>query len=316
MSFNMKETWDSIIIGAGMGGITAAAHLVKAGLRVLVLERNPHIGGTAYVYHRKGFTFPMGPLGFSHPVLVQNTLTDLGVGEDLRFSRVHYRIRAFGVDLSLSLPFPQMVKDFSRLFPDDAEGVEHFFEDMNELISKQNHDPNRSIPNQKYDLSASAYLHALIKDWRLKRLLGSIGTREPYSGLPLLAAMWNLMSHEGIWFPEEGMQSFCDRLVKAVAGNNDKSCEIRLNQEAARIQVDQGKVLGVILKDGTQIDSSSVISNADYKTAFLKLMTPRGFPLSGMMQCLVPGKRALFSRSVLEWTQVRQIYQHLKRQAG
>ncbi len=74
MSFGMRENWDAIVIGAGMGGLTAAAHLVKAGLRVLVLEKNPHIGGTAYVYHRKGFTFPMGPLGFSHPGLVQNTL--------------------------------------------------------------------------------------------------------------------------------------------------------------------------------------------------------------------------------------------------
>ncbi len=90
--------------------------------------------------------------------------------------------------------------------------------------------------------------------------------------------MWNLMSHEGIWFPEEGMQSFCERLVKAVVGNNENSGEIRLNKEVAKIRVEQGKVLGVILKDGTQIDSSSVISNADYKTAFLKLMEPKTIP--------------------------------------
>ncbi|MGQ9638125.1 MAG: FAD-dependent oxidoreductase, partial [Thermodesulfobacteriota bacterium] len=48
MYINMKETWDVVIIGAGIGGLTAAAHLVKEGLRVLVLERSPHIGGTAY----------------------------------------------------------------------------------------------------------------------------------------------------------------------------------------------------------------------------------------------------------------------------
>ncbi len=278
MSFNMPEKWDAIVIGAGVGGLTAAAHLVKAGLRVLVLERNPHPGGTAYVYHRKGFTFPMGPLGFSHPILVQNTLKDLGVGDDLKFFRIHYRIKAFGLDLSLSLPFAEMVKELSTLFPADAEGVKHFFEDMNELISKQKPDSNRSKLNQTHDISASEYLHNLIKDGRLRRILGSIGTREPYSGLPLLAAMWNLMSHEGIWYPEEGMQSFCERLVKAVVGNNDGSGEIRLNKDVAKIRVDQGKVLGVILKDGTQLDSSFVISNADYKIAFLKLMDPKTIP--------------------------------------
>jgi phytoene dehydrogenase-like protein len=107
----MFEKWDTIVIGAGLGGLTAAANLVKAGLRVLVLERNPHIGGTAYVYHRRGFTFPMGPLGFSHPGLVQNAFKDLQVGNNIKLLRVHYRIRAFNLDLPLSLPFPEMVKE-------------------------------------------------------------------------------------------------------------------------------------------------------------------------------------------------------------
>jgi ferredoxin--NADP+ reductase len=278
MSFNMREHWDAIVIGAGMGGLTAAAHLVKAGLRVLVLERNPHIGGTAYVYHRKGFTFPMGPLGFSHPILVQNTLKDLGVGEDLKFSRVHYRIRAFGLDLPLSLHFSELARELTKSFPSDAKAVEHFFKNMDEIISKQKADPNRSRMNQKHNISASEYLHNLIKDGRLRCILGSIGTREPYSGLPLLAAMWNLMSHEGIWFPEEGMQLFCERLVKAVDGYAGRGGEVRLNKEVAKIRVDQGEILGVILKDGTQLDSSSIISNADYKNTFLKLMGPKMIP--------------------------------------
>jgi len=171
-----------------------------------------------------------------------------------------------------------MLKELSKPFPADAGGMKHFFEDMNGWISKENHDPKQSRLNQKHDISASEYLQNLIKDWRLRRILGSIGTREPYSGLPLLAAMWNLMCHEGIWFPEQGMQSFCDRLVRAVVGNNENSGEIRLKQEVAKIRVDQGKALGVTLRDGTEIDSSSVISNADYKTAFLKLMDPKTIP--------------------------------------
>jgi len=279
MFYNMREHWDAIVIGAGMGGLTAAAHLVKAGLSVLVLERNPHPGGTAYVYHREGFTFPMGPLGFSIPTLVQNALKDLGVGEDLKFSRVRFRIRAFGLDLPLSLHFAELVRALAKSFPTDAEAVEYFFKDMDEFISKQKVDLNGYKLDHTHDISASEYLHNLIKDWRLRRILGSIGTREPYSGLPLLAAMWNLMCHEGIWFPEEGMQSFCHRLARAVAGNNKISGEIQLNREVAKIRVDQGKVSGVVLKDGTQIDSPSVISNADYKRAFLKLMEPKTIPL-------------------------------------
>ncbi len=187
MGPNMSEAWDAIVIGAGTGGLTAAAHLVKAGLRVLVLERNPHIGGTAYVYHRKGFTFPMGPLGFSHPGLVQNTLKDLGVGEDLKFSRVHYRIRAFGLDLSLSLPFPDMVKELSKPFPADAEGVKHFFEDMNELISIQAIPDSNPIQSMAYpNVSAVEYLHARIKDWRLRGFLEALAQENLTVAFPFL----------------------------------------------------------------------------------------------------------------------------------
>jgi len=278
MLFPVAETWDTVVIGAGVGGLTAAAYLAKAGCRVIVLEKNSHLGGTAYAYNRKGFFFPMGPLGFSHPSLVKTIFENLEIGEDLKFSRVHYRIRAFGLDLPLSLPFSELIRELAKSFPADAEATEYFFKDIHEWISERKVDPHRSGFNQDHNISASAYLHNLIKDGRLRRILGSIGTREPTSGFPLLAAMWNLMSHEGIWFPEEGLQSFCKRLGRAVMGGNENRGEIRLNKEVVRIQVDQGKGLGVMLKDGTQIECSSIISNADYKTAFLKLLEPGTVP--------------------------------------
>jgi phytoene dehydrogenase-like protein len=269
----MTEVWNTIIVGSGIGGLTAAAHLVKAGLRVLVLETNPHIGGTAYVYQRKGFTFPMGPLGFSHPKLIQDILNTLGEGKNLDLSRVHYRLRAFDLDIPISLPFHEMVKELTRIFPSETKGLGEFFNDTMVM------NPSDPLSITKYPyISASEYLSGLIKDWRLQRILGSIGTREPYSGLPLLAAMWNLMCHEGIWFPEEGMQSFCERLVRAVIGKNKSRGEIQLNKEVTKIRVEQGEALGVTLRDGTEIDSSSVISNADFKTVFLKILDPKMIP--------------------------------------
>lgn len=129
---------------------------------------------------------------------------------------------------------------------------------------------NALAPGKAPDISASQFLHGQIRDPRLRRILGSIGTREPYSSLSLLAAMWNLMCRRGIWYPREGMQTFCERWIKAVT----PSGEIRLGKEVARIRVEQGRAAGVTLRNGTEIDSASVISNADYKNTFLKLVGP------------------------------------------
>jgi phytoene dehydrogenase-like protein len=279
----MADQWDVIIVGAGIGGLTAAALLVKTGLRVLVLERNLHPGGTAYVYKRKGFTFPMGPLGFSTPSLVGKTLHSLD-GEDFKISQIQYRIKAFGLDIPLSLPFPKMIEELTRIFPKEEKGVSQFFKDIKEMISAiqfPDHDLNRSILEKAAKRSAHMYLSGLVHDWRLRRILGTQGTLEPYSNLPLLAAIWNLMSNEGVWYPEGGMCLFCERLVQAVIRrqeNHGGFGEIRLGTEVEEIRVDKGKILGVTFKEGMKMDSATVISNADYKTTFMKLINPNALP--------------------------------------
>ena len=43
----MAKDYDAIVVGAGHNGLTNAAYLARAGMKVLVLERNPFIGGAA-----------------------------------------------------------------------------------------------------------------------------------------------------------------------------------------------------------------------------------------------------------------------------
>jgi all-trans-retinol 13,14-reductase len=280
----MENRWDAVIIGAGLGGMTAAARLVRAGRRVLVLDQNPHPGGTAYVYNRKGFSFPMGPLGFSHPELVRSILRDLEAADDLPLRRVHYRLRAFDCDVPLSLPPAGMVKELGERFPPDALAVERFFREMKAILSYSSHRDSDTGVSARADLlrsSASEYLARRIGDGRLRRILGSIGTREPYSSLPLLAAMWNLMTEEGIWYPESGLRDISERLVKTLTPRSEARKalmglgEIRLRTAVTRIRVKDGKAAGVTLRDGSGIDCPSIISNADYKTTFLTLLDRR-----------------------------------------
>ncbi|MEI8349650.1 MAG: FAD-dependent oxidoreductase [Candidatus Omnitrophota bacterium] len=53
----MMQQYDAIVIGAGVGGLSAALELSDQGKRVLVLEHQPLAGGFATTFKRKGFTF-------------------------------------------------------------------------------------------------------------------------------------------------------------------------------------------------------------------------------------------------------------------
>jgi len=51
-----------------------------------------------------------------------------------------------------------------------------------------------------------------------------------------------------------------------------------LGTEVSQIRVERGKVLGITLKDGTRMESPVIVSNADYKTTFIKLLVPGSVP--------------------------------------
>ena len=56
----LLPSYDVLVIGAGIGGLTSAALLAKRGLKVLVIEQHYLPGGCASIFRRKGFTFDVG----------------------------------------------------------------------------------------------------------------------------------------------------------------------------------------------------------------------------------------------------------------
>ncbi|MCE8428039.1 MAG: NAD(P)/FAD-dependent oxidoreductase [Candidatus Methanoperedens sp.] len=276
----MKST-DAIIIGAGVGGLSAAAYLAQAGRGVIVLEQDRHIGGTAHVFRRSGFIFPTGPQSVTMPGYISDSLCELGVGPPC-FIRDCFQVRRGSMDVMISVPLREISEQLSKIFPEEQKGIMAVINVLEEVMTALDVLKPEDLIEQAGTTNSAArvilhwgsipareLVNSHLHDERLKDLLGSQGTDETEMSVVLLAQMWRFMSKEGIWYTRGGICEVPELLamrVRAFGG------EIRLGERVERILIHAGTAVGVELSGGARIRSHLVISDADYKETILGLL--------------------------------------------
>jgi phytoene dehydrogenase-like protein len=128
---DIKSEYDIVIIGAGVGGLTAGALLSKAGFSVCVLEKEPHVGGYLAGFRRENFRFDTAIhwLNQCAPNGMVCKLFD-ALGSDHPVAIPQKRIRRYKgttFDYLLTDNPDEMRDQLISHFPDDKKGIEDFF---------------------------------------------------------------------------------------------------------------------------------------------------------------------------------------------
>ena len=125
-------SYDVIIIGAGLGGLTAGAKLSKEGKKVLLIEQHNIPGGCATTFKRKDLKIEVGlhmidGLDEGDPKL--KLFEELGILDNLEFKRIpeFYRFVKPGVDLTIPDSYEQAIEVLTERFPAEKIGILKFF---------------------------------------------------------------------------------------------------------------------------------------------------------------------------------------------
>ncbi len=308
---------DVIVIGSGIGGLTAGALLARYGKRVLVCESHAIAGGAAHSFSRQGFHFDSGPSFYCGltPGSGLNPLQQVleVLGESLQavpydpLGHYHFPEGTFPV-YSNAERYRQTV---AKITPQGARELEQFEKRLLPLYESLRGIPTIALRAdwQIIPVILGRYLPSVLKLLpHLRIVQGSVGdvmdreVKDPWvrrlidlecfllSGLkahgtiaPEVAFMLGERSRAGVEYPVGGSGAIVDALV---CGLKRWGGELKLNAHVEQILIESRKVAGIKLKNGKIINAPVVISNATLWDTYTKLLRPEDLPPSYRQQSL------------------------------
>ena len=291
--------YDAVVIGSGLGGLSAATFLSKEGKKVLLLERQNVPGGYASSFVRGRFEFEaslhelsgMGDVNNRGPIF--KMLHAAGVANKVEFIPIPEFYRSVFPDFEITVPvgreaFEDTLCDW---FPADADGIRSFsktvFDFTSEALTANRvgmkaamKDPSQ-YPTlmENFGKSLKDVLNPLVTDERARAVLGQIWGYfcQPPSKLSFTIYAMGVASYVkfGPYHIKGKSQALSQAFVDTIEENGG---EAWFNNGAARILVKGGEVRGVVTEDGTEISCPYVVSNANPFTTCIDLIGREEIP--------------------------------------
>ncbi len=294
--------YDVVIIGAGLGGLTAGAILSKRGRKVLVLEQSDRVGGCCSTYEVDGYKFDIGASVVEIIPIINRAFNELGTSFEkevdlIQCDPIYSVIFPDGSRATIPMSVEAAAEEIGRISPQDkagflryaetfeafleGDGLDFFLMPMNTLGDMMSAFAKRPVLLKFGPYFAMTYddvLHKFFKDEKVRQ---SMAYQSFYSGHSPEQAVGIFtiipyMEHKGIYYPRGGMIQIPKALQRC---GEQAGMEIRLNTCVQRVLVDGSRrVRGVVTADGETISAKVVISNINARQLYLNMIGEEHLP--------------------------------------
>ena len=281
----------AVVIGAGLGGLSAAMRLGSKGYSVTVIDRLDRVGGRGSSVTKNGFRFDLGPTILTVPQVFEKLWKDCGkdFAGDVELVPLDpfYEIRwQDGSRFQVRSTEEEMLAEVTRNFPKDLKGYCKFLEDCEKRYVFGFEGLGRRPMNKIWDLlkeipgfirlraDRSVYSHVStrVKDPKFRMALSFhplfIGG-DPRN----VTSMYILVSHLekafGVHYVKGGVQALADAMANVV---KEQGGQVLLNSNVENITLNKQKADGVMLENGLKLKADIVVSNADPGWTYNKLL--------------------------------------------
>jgi phytoene desaturase len=289
------------IIGAGLGGLSAACVLAARGYRVTVFEKNAWIGGKAAVLEEKGYRFDMGPTILICPSVLRKIFAEAGrkLSDYVHLVPIEPQWRCFfkdGSRLNLFGKASQMREELGRFAPGMVEGFDRFdataqqlhaiserfffwrsvgsMRDTFQTGSLMSPSLLRDVSRMKLGQTVSEVVHRNISDPRVAQMLEHmvqyIGS-SPEKAPAVLCAIEHMQRSEGVWYPMGGTHAIPKALERLA---RELGVEFRNHTGVRRIKTECRRVTGIVTQFGEFVPCASVVANSDSVRTYREMLDP------------------------------------------
>jgi diapolycopene oxygenase len=303
----VKKNSDKIIvIGAGLGGLSAAISLASEGFTVELIEKNDKVGGKLNLMEKDGFTFDLGPSILTMPHIFDALFARAGKRRDdyVVFEKVEPHWRNFfedGTVIDLTPDNDAMRKELDKLGANTADEFARFMayskqlcteteagyfaqglDNFGELIS--HYGPLRSLMNFDVFRSMDQGVRRFISHPKLVDILNYfikyVGS-SPYDSPALMNLLPSIQFEYGLWYVHGGMYGLAQAMERLAV---ELGVTIRLNAEVTSIQQSADKVTGITLAEGEAISADIIVCNMEVIPAMKKLLRSNASELKKMQR--------------------------------